>query len=282
MASWFGGLSSGIGQSLGQVGGSLSSITGQISNFTKDMLLEGAEEVGDVNTELQVSNSKLRDIENVQTMQRSENERLRKLCTELEEKHETAELQVKQQSLDFRNRLQQKEVEVSHLKAKLNALQEQMQKMQASAQLAGVTLQTINTSSFMPTSQTPVSAFQGDDMDFGDVIWSQQEINRLSSEVSRLESELAHWKQIAQAPKSQGTQKTDTNEICVLQNVIKELKQKLSHEIDEHQHELSVLQDAHRQKLTEITRRHREELGEYEERIEELEEQLQPGILPHH
>uniref|UniRef100_F6UFR4 Thyroid hormone receptor interactor 11 n=1 Tax=Xenopus tropicalis TaxID=8364 RepID=F6UFR4_XENTR len=254
MASWFGGLSSGIGQSLGQVGGSLSSITGQISNFTKDMLLEGAEEVGDVNTELQVSNSKLRDIENVQTMQRSENERLRKLCTELEEKHETAELQVKQQSLDFRNRLQQKEVEVSHLKAKLNALQEQMQKMQASAQLAGVTLQTINTSSFMPTSQTPVSAFQGDDMDFGDVIWSQQEINRLSSEVSRLESELAHWKQIAQ-----------------------ELKQKLSHEIDEHQHELSVLQDAHRQKLTEITRRHREELGEYEERIEELEEQLQPG-----
>ncbi|OCT68247.1 thyroid receptor-interacting protein 11 [Xenopus laevis] len=277
MASWFGGLSSGIGQSLGQVGGSLSSFTGQISNFTKDMLLEGTEEVGDVNTELHVTSSKLREIENTQTMQRSENERLKKLCIELEEKHEVAELQVKQQSLDFRNRLQQKEVEVSHLKAKMNALQDQMQKMQASAQLAGVTLQTINTSTSMPTSQTPISAFQGDDMDFGDVIWSQQEINRLSSEISRLDGELAHWKQIAQAPKSQGTQKVDTNEICTLQNVIKELKQKLSHEIDEHQHELSVLQDAHRQKLTQVTRRHRDELAEYEERIEELEEQLQSG-----
>lgn len=46
MSSWLGGLGSGLGQSLGQVGGSLSSITGQLSNFTKDMLLEGVEEVG--------------------------------------------------------------------------------------------------------------------------------------------------------------------------------------------------------------------------------------------
>lgn len=46
MASWLGGLGSGLGQSLGQVGGSLSSLTGQLSSFTKDILLEGAEEVG--------------------------------------------------------------------------------------------------------------------------------------------------------------------------------------------------------------------------------------------
>jgi len=39
-----------------------------------------------------------------------------------------------------------------------------------------------------------------------------------------------------------------------------------------------VLQDAHRQKLVEISRRHREELSEYEERIEELEHQLQQGL----
>ena len=44
--SWLGGISSGLGQSLGQVGGSLQSFTGQISTFTKDMLLEGVEEVG--------------------------------------------------------------------------------------------------------------------------------------------------------------------------------------------------------------------------------------------
>ena len=46
MSSWLGGIGSGLGQSLGQVGGSLSSFTGQISTFTKDMLLEGVEEVG--------------------------------------------------------------------------------------------------------------------------------------------------------------------------------------------------------------------------------------------
>lgn len=45
MSSWLGGLGSGLGHSLGQVGGSLASLTGQISNFTKDMLMEGTEEV---------------------------------------------------------------------------------------------------------------------------------------------------------------------------------------------------------------------------------------------
>ncbi|XP_067403184.1 thyroid receptor-interacting protein 11 isoform X2 [Emydura macquarii macquarii] len=188
MASWLGGLGSGLGQSLGQVGDSLSSLTGQISNFTKDILLEGTEEVGDAATELQVSSSRLREIESIHATQRSENERLKKVCSDLEEKHEAAELQIKQLSIEYRNQLQQRE----------------------------------------------------------------------SSSV-------------------QGTNNADQSEICKLQNIIKELKQNLSQEIDEHQHELSVLQDAHRQKLAEISRRHREELGEYEERIEELEDQLQQG-----
>ncbi|XP_063804647.1 thyroid receptor-interacting protein 11 isoform X2 [Pseudophryne corroboree] len=275
MASWFGGLGSGLGQSLGQVGGSLSSLTGQISTFTKDMLLEGAEELPVVTPELGASS--VRDVESLQSMQRSENERQRKVCTELEDKLEAAELQVKQQSLDYRNRLQQKEVEISHLKAKLNALQDEMQKTQVSAQLSSVSLQAAHPSPFMSSIQPSSSSFQGDDMDFSDVIWSQQEINTLSSEVSRLQTEVAHWKNVAQSMKSQGTHSADLSEICTLQDTIKDLRQKLSQEIDEHQHELFILQDAHRQKLAEITRRHREELGEYEERIEELEEQLNTG-----
>ncbi|XP_069806096.1 thyroid receptor-interacting protein 11 [Dendropsophus ebraccatus] len=273
MASWFGGIGSGLGQSLGQVGGSLSSLTGQISSFTKDMLLEGAEELPEGSPQPHVS----RDVESIQALLRSENERLKKFCSELEDKLEASELQVKQQSVDYRNRLQQKEVEVSHLKAKLNSLQDEMQKSQASAQLASMSLQAADSSAFMSSIQPPPSSFHGDDMDFGDMIWSQQEINTLSSEVSRLKAEVSHWKHIAQSSKLKGTQSADTSEICALQNTIKDLKQKLSQEIDEHQHELSVLQDAHRQKLAEITRRHREELGEYEERIEELEEQLNTG-----
>ncbi|XP_026568962.1 thyroid receptor-interacting protein 11 isoform X1 [Pseudonaja textilis] len=279
MSSWLGGLGAGFGQSLvGQVGGSLSTLTGQISSFTKDMLLEGTEEVGGPAVDFPVSDNSLRDVESLHSALRSENDRLKKFCNDLEEKNEVAELQIKQKSIDYRNQLQQKEVEISHLKARQNALQEQLQKMQSAAQssqLKPVGSPSATTSASFPVVRHHSSDFHRDDMDFGDVIWSQQEINRLSSEISRLESEVEHWKQIAQFSKPQGENSTDQNEICKLQNIIKELKQKLSQEIDQHQHELSVLQDAHHQKLAEISRRHREELSEYEERIEELEDQLQ-------
>ncbi|NXM32355.1 TRIPB protein, partial [Oxyruncus cristatus] len=278
MASWLGGLGSGLGQSLGQVGDSLSSLTGQISSFTKDILLEGAEEVGDAATELHVSNSRLREIESINAAQKFENDRLKKVCSDLEEKHEAAELQIKQLSIEYRNQLQQKEVEISHLKARQNALQEQLQKVQTAAQTAqlgaGVLPPATASASYVPEVRHS-SGFEGDDMDFGDIIWSQQEINRLSNEVLRLESEVDHWKQIAVSSKVQGANDAEQSEICKLQNIVKELKQNLSQEIDEHQHELSVLQDTHRQKLVEISRRHREELSEYEERIEELENRLQ-------
>ncbi|XP_069714793.1 thyroid receptor-interacting protein 11 isoform X2 [Phaenicophaeus curvirostris] len=280
MASWLGGLGSGLGQSLGQVGGSLSSLTGHISNFTKDILMEGAEEVGDAATELHVSNYRLRETESINAALKLENERLKKLCSDLEEKHEAAELQIKQLSIEYRNQLQQKEVEISHLKARQNALQEQLQKVQKAAQSAqlgaGVLPPATTSASYVPAVKHSLG-FEGDVVDFGDVIWSQQEINRLSNEVSRLESEVDHWKQIALSSKVQGTNDAEQSEICKLQNVVKELKRNLSREIDEHQHELAVLQDAHRQKLVEISRRHREELSEYEDRIEELENQLHQG-----
>lgn len=51
----------------------------------------------------------------------------------------------------------------------------------------------------------------------------------------------------------------------------------MGREVDEHQHELAALQDAQQQKMTDVSRRHREELAEYEERIEELEEQIRSG-----
>ncbi|KAG8126432.1 putative Thyroid hormone receptor interactor 11 protein [Naja naja] len=269
MSSWLGGLGAGFGQSLvGQVGGSLSTLTGQISSFTKDMLLEGTEEVGGgewqhvslmwekqgrdlgpgASVDFPVSDNSLRDVESLHSTLRSENDRLKKFCNDLEEKNEVAELQIKQKSIDYRNQLQQKEVEISHLKARQNALQEQLQKMQSAAQssqLKPVVSPSATTSASFPVVRHHSSDFHRDDMDFGDF------------------------------SKPQGENSTDENEICKLQNIIKELKRKLNQEIDQHQHELSVLQDAHHQKLAEISRRHREELSEYEERIEELEDQLQ-------
>ncbi|XP_044023354.1 thyroid receptor-interacting protein 11 [Siniperca chuatsi] len=287
MSSWLGGLGSGLGQSLGQVSGSLSSFTGQISDFTKDMLLEGVEEVGDASTELQVSNSRLAEVEAAFATQKSEYDRLRKLHAELEEKLEASEIQIKGQSAEYRTLLQQKDVEISHLKARQSGLQEEVQKLQQSAQSASVgsALLPVTTTSSTTTSSSASSflsrpshqGFHGDEMDLSDVIWSQQEINRLSTEVMRLEAEVAHWRRMSQASTAAGAGNGDQGEILKLQRTIKELREEMSREVDEHQHELAALQDAQRQKMADITRRHREDLAEYEERIEELEEQIGGG-----
>lgn len=289
MSSWLGGIGSGLGQSLGQVGGSLSSFTGQISNFTKDMLLEGVEEVGDAATELQVSNSKLADLNASFTTQKSEYDRLKKLHAELEEKLEASEIQIKQQSAEYRTLLQQKDVEISHLKARQSVLQEEVQNLQHSAQSASVglavlpvttTSSTTTSSSVSSFSSRPSGSNQGfhsDEMDLSDAIWSQQEINRLSTEVMRLEAEVAHWRRMSQASTAAGAGNGDQGEILKLQRTIKDLREEMSREVDEHQHELTALQDAQRQKMADVSRRHREELAEYEERIEELEEQIQSG-----
>uniref|UniRef100_A0AAX7SS40 GRIP domain-containing protein n=1 Tax=Astatotilapia calliptera TaxID=8154 RepID=A0AAX7SS40_ASTCA len=276
MSSWLGGIGSGLGQSLGQVSGSLSSFTGQISNFTKDMLLEGVEEVGG-------KFSLLLDMSLLQ------HERLRKLHAELEEKLEAAEIQIKRQSAEYRTLLQQKDVEISHLKARQSGLQEEVQKLQQSAQSAsaGPAMLPVTTTSSSTTSSSASSflsrhpgshhGFHGEEMDLSDVIWSQQEINRLSTEVMRLESEVAHWRRMSQASTATGAGNGNHSEILKLQRTIKELRDEMSREVDEHQHELAALQDAQRQKLADVTRRHRQELAEYEERIEELEEQIQSG-----
>ncbi|KAJ8289661.1 hypothetical protein GJAV_G00003870 [Gymnothorax javanicus] len=281
MSSWLGGIGSGLGQSLSQVGGSLTTFTGQISNFTKDILLEGAEEVGDATTELHVSNSKLIALEAAYNAQKSEYERLQKIHAELEEKLEAAEIQIKQQSGEHRRLLQQKEVDISHLKARQSLLQEEVQKLQHSRQPfsepAVLPLGTSPASAFLPHTSGAHQGFQGDEMDLSDVIWSQQEINRLSNEVSRLEAEAAHWRRLSQATKGSGGANSDQEEVLKLQRIIKDLRETMSREVDEHQHELAALQDAQRQKLAEVTRRHREELAEYEERIEELEEQPHGG-----
>lgn len=52
--------------------------------------------------------------------------RLKKLCTDLEGKHEASELQIQQQATIHRKLLQHKEVEISHLKARQNVLQDQL------------------------------------------------------------------------------------------------------------------------------------------------------------
>lgn len=102
------------------------------------------------------------------------------------------------------------QVEISHLKARQSGLQEEVQKLQQSAQSAstGPALLPVTTTSSITTSSSASSflsrpsgshqGFHGDEVDLSDVIWSQQEINRLSTEVMRLEAEVAHWRRMSQ------------------------------------------------------------------------------------
>lgn len=100
------------------------------------------------------------------------------------------------------------QVEISHLKARQGGLQEEIHKLQHSAQSASVSpslLPVSTTSSTTSSSSTflsrPIGShqdFHRDEMDLSDVLWSQQQINRLSSEVTRLEAEVAHWRRMSQ------------------------------------------------------------------------------------
>uniref|UniRef100_A0AAQ4QT76 Thyroid hormone receptor interactor 11 n=1 Tax=Gasterosteus aculeatus aculeatus TaxID=481459 RepID=A0AAQ4QT76_GASAC len=253
---------------------SLSSFTGQISNFTKDMLLEGVEEVGG-----EFDSGRTQDVFIYMSLRLTrfsllQYDRIRKLNAELEEKLEASEIQIKGQSAEYRSLLQQKDVEISHLKARHSGLLEEVQNLPAMLPVttSASTATASSVSSYMSRPSGSHQGFHGDEMDLSDVIWSQQEINRLSAEVMRLEAEAAHWRRMSQASTAATAGNGDQGEVLKLQRTIKELREEMSREVDEHQHELAALQDAQRQKMADVTRRHREDLAEYEERIEELEE----------
>uniref|UniRef100_G3UME9 Thyroid hormone receptor interactor 11 n=1 Tax=Loxodonta africana TaxID=9785 RepID=G3UME9_LOXAF len=261
MSSWIGSLGSGLGYAL--------------SNLTKDTLINGKDKVE------KFPNCSRKEMEAIWPSSRSETERLQNLCTELQEKYEASELQLKQQSTSYRLQLQQKEVEIRLLKARQTALQDQVLQLQSAALSvhsgAGGGPAATAPPSFLSGTSHHAAAFHHDDMDFGDIVWSQQEINRLSSEVSRLELQVVHWRDIAETSMAPGTKSSNPSEINNLQSTIKELQQKLSQTVEDHQHEIAVLQDAHKQKLREISCRHQQHLSNYEERVQELEHLLEQG-----
>ncbi|XP_032803530.2 thyroid receptor-interacting protein 11 [Petromyzon marinus] len=288
--SWLGlgSLGGGLGQSLGQVGGSLSSLSGQISSLTKDLLTEGTEELGDASTELQLTKARLQELQATCTTQKSEHERLRVMCAELEDKKEAAELHVQHVSAEYRTQLQQKEVEVSLLRARQNALQEQLRELQyaqdgwkSMGNLEGTQTSSPSASSAASTGQlhfrTSVAhGFHTDDeVDYEEVIFSERELDRLSREVVRLQTEADHWRQLAQAAVGEEPGSSENNEVHKLQTMVKELKRQLTSELDERQREVSALQDAHRQQLAQAAHAHHTRTAEQADHIAQLQQQLQ-------
>ncbi|XP_022088979.1 thyroid receptor-interacting protein 11-like isoform X2 [Acanthaster planci] len=281
--AWFGEIKNLTGNLTGQ----LSNVANTAASFTRDVLAEGTEEVSDQSTELKIAQDKIRELQGLVTAQRSENERLKDLNHELADKAEASELQINTISQQYRRVLQEKHDELSVLKQQQQALQDVQQSMLAASTTAAASI-THSTS----TSSLSGSLVSSDEHDFGDVISSQHEINRLSNEVSRLRSECEHWRQMAsvtaQGDKTgpmfeigldkDGASSSSAEEILQLKTRIKELERDLSREIDDSQRELSALQDAHSQKLATLGRRHKQEVEDYTQRIEQLEQLLQqPG-----
>lgn len=252
----------GQGHSLEQVGGRGASFTDRISGVIKDVRMEGTEKVGEG------PDSDRKESEVSRETLRSENQRLKSLCSHLEEKYEASELQIKRQTLSYRHQLQQKEVEMKLLKVRHIGLKNQLLELQSALQ------STTASPSLGYGIDCFASASLGDDLDFADLIWSQQEMSRLSNEVLRLEAEVSHWKHLSQTS-APGANSAEQSEIYKLQVTIRELERNRNEAIDDHQLEKAVLQNVYQQTLAEIRRRYHQKSKAYEKRIKELENLLE-------
>ena len=252
----------GQGHSLEQVGGRGASFTDRISGVIKDVRMEGTEKVGEG------PDSDRKESEVSRETLRSENQRLKSLCSHLEEKYEASELQIKRQTLSYRHQLQQKEVEMKLLKVRHIGLKNQLLELQSALR------STTASPSLGYGIDCFASASLGDDLDFADLIWSQQEMSRLSNEVLRLEAEVSHWKHLSQTS-APGANSAEQSEIYKLQVTIRELERNRNEAIDDHQLEKAVLQNVYQQTLAEIRRRYHQKSKGYEKRIKELENLLE-------
>ncbi|GAB1607450.1 thyroid receptor-interacting protein 11-like isoform X3 [Argonauta hians] len=232
------------------LGGSISSLTGQLSNLTKDILTEGTEEVSDHVTELHLAQKKIQELETFKAALKSENDWLKKINKDLEDKAECSELQINSISREYRAVLENKEKENQLLKHQNHELQE-----------ANINTVVTEEQSSIPGYSTTFheaplnSGFVDDSLDFGENINLQYEVNRLRSNVQRLESECKHWKGIASQRNSKGGEGESSQvlaDIAKLQNKNKELSKQFHCEKERHHDEVSALQNMYSQKIKDL------------------------------
>ncbi|CAI9730427.1 receptor-interacting 11-like isoform X2 [Octopus vulgaris] len=267
------------------LGGSISTITGQLSNFTKDILTEGTEEVSDHVTELHLAQKKIQELENTTLALKSENDWLKKLNKDLEDKAECSELQINSISREYRGVLEFKEKENQLLKQQNHELQEAHINSVVSKDQKSPPLE----SSFYSDSSNRNSGFVNDELDFGENINLQHEVNRLRSSVQHLQSECKHWKSIAsQRSSERGESSQVLADIAELQNKNKELEKQFHTEKERHHDEVSALQNMYYQKITDLKKTYQEKLdsqqtsgNETKEAVESAEEKRLKKQLEH-
>ncbi|XP_067680308.1 thyroid receptor-interacting protein 11-like isoform X2 [Haliotis asinina] len=262
------------------LGGSISSLTGQISNLTKDILTEGTEEVSDHATELRLAQEKITEFQTLCGALKTENDRLKIFNRELEEKAESSELQINSISSQYRDVLQEKENELKELKKKHHEILEHQAKSALSPLTAPSTVPAHSQPGSLST-QTGLGFSEGiggSEWDLGDNISLQHEINRLRQEATRLQTEAQHWKsvagQLSQGDTSNEQFEASNAEIIQLRDRTKELERQLVQARDHQQHEIVSLQDVHTDKMAAIKKKHKQEIADLRKQIAALEQQL--------
>lgn len=258
----------GINGTMSWLGGSLTSITGQLSNLTKDILTEGTQEVSDHATELRIAQEKNAECQNTISTIKTENEHLKRLNHELEEKAESAELQINTISRQYRQMLEESEKKINELKHSHEELLQQ-QRAAFAHQDSHDGRSPTSTKEGHPLGFEH-SQFSSDGLDFGDNISMQHEINRLMSEVKRLKAENKHWRSTNGS--KEGKVPEVENQHVALQDTIQELKEQLRHEKEHHQQETILLQDMQSQKITAMHKKFKAEVAQYKDKVRELEQ----------
>ncbi|XP_060577113.1 thyroid receptor-interacting protein 11-like isoform X2 [Ruditapes philippinarum] len=245
------------------LGGSFSSLTGQLSNLTKDILTEGTEEVSDHVTELRLAQEKIKELDTVCVSQKIEIDRLKLLNREAEEKAEGSELQINRISTEYRTLLEEKEKEIKTLKHEVQELKSSY----VSSETQPAVLRLDSDNGFESVS------YGGDEHDFSDSIAMQHDINRLRSDLRQVQAQCQHWKELVQQQNKfgDGSVPDSKDNEAVLKKQLQELQHQLAHEKDSRQHELSALQDSQTHKLAQMRKKHKEEIAQLKAKMQEMD-----------
>ncbi|KAK7104910.1 thyroid receptor-interacting protein 11-like isoform X2 [Littorina saxatilis] len=260
------------------LGDSVSSLTGQLSNLTKDILTEGTEEVSDHATELSLANEQIASLESIQASQKTEIERLKVANRELEEKAESSELQINSISREYRTLLQEKETEINTLKQRHHELLEHSAKGALHSQGDTTHADSLGTADVQSYQEEGFEGWSNESWgEFDDSLRLQREINNLRQEVTRLRADGQHWRSVAAQLSQQGGQNVDQtaqHDILDLQAKIKDLEKTVAESRDQAQHEVVSLQDVHQNKMAALKKRHKDETTQLKSQISSLEQQL--------
>nr|XP_039262104.1 thyroid receptor-interacting protein 11-like [Styela clava] len=223
--SWLGGLN----DSFNQISSFTGQLGGQLSNFTKEVLTEDADNEIDYGVEA-------KKLEDQQKQNAVLIQNLKQENIDLKQKVHTAELHISTSGIEYEARLEKKTKEINELKRKLS------DHTGLRTHDIGVAGNPLFSSSFSNVS------LNDEDEEFHEIINYQREIGKLSQELEETKNELQKWKEKAENAKSATLAKSfdgqNTDALALLQSRIRELEDALRRESVHHQQEIRSIQDA--------------------------------------